>query len=1082
MSRPSPAPTDRQRAAIESPVGQNVVSAAAGAGKTDVLTRRVVRHVVEHGADLNSILVVTFTEAAAAQMKARVRDLLLAAAAARPNDARLRRQLLLLPGAPISTIHAFARSLLTRHFHLLPGLDPGFRVLDADESDLLRLETAEALIGRLHESGDDDAPLLEEALGGKRGTDLESRILDANEFLDSLPDPETWMANAASSASAIPAAFLRVLGTFRRDLRAAKDRISAVDFADLESLALRILQDDAGNPTAVALALQRRFFEVLVDESQDLNPVQDRILSLVSRVGGEGKGNLFCVGDPKQSIYRFRLADPGLFIRRLDRSPARTHRLPENFRSRRRILDFANAVFDALLRMETARVPYEPDDRLAFRCEKFDPAHDPLVEVSIFEKMGARTDADEEDGPGAGDDGSDAYDREAGFAANRILSLVSSGACRFGDVAVLLRSRNVSEAAFLEAFGARRIPVRSETAADFRNAVEIMDLLSLLRVLDNPRQDIPLAAHLRSPVLGPNLSNADLARVRAANTAGSLFDAFAAAAARPDALGEAARASMRRLQAWRAVARTETLSVLLARLDADTRFLAAFRTLPQGRRRVENALAFLDRARAFDAFARAGLARFLRYVDGLAEEDEGLPGARGAAPGEDAVRILTIHGAKGMQFPVVFVPSLGRRFSGKGHPPILFDREAGIAAKEFLPLFLGAVPTEAWTRIAEHKKSEDRAEELRLLYVALTRAEERLVLLGTPALGRNGDFAKAIQARVSKPPGPDGRLPDESVNEAVTPLSWLLPILANHPDGAILRKAAGAGQGGGPPAPADGAQAKGRLFDLRIVQACERIPDEARPAPPPPAWPADLDARISPILSPIPPSPAAGIPARLTVTEMKRRRDADEDGETSVRPFEAGDWATLIRPDRLSAAERGRLFHSAFERLDVSRGCDEASIRSALDALHESGTLPKEARAALDPAVFARFLGSPLGRRIRGAKNVRREVAFSLRLPPGEADPKWKGVAGLEGEFVLVQGILDVLFDEGKNLVLVDYKTDSVSPDAAAARAHESHALQLSIYASAAERILKRPCPERWAVFLLAGASVPLHGGEPERW
>lgn len=1086
MSRPDP--TGRQREAIRAPTAEIVVSAAAGTGKTRVLSDRAVRLVAEDRADLGRLLVVTFTEAAAAEMKARIREGLEEAASARPGDARLRRQLRLLPGAPISTIHAFCLSLLRSRFPLVEGLDPGFRVLDEREARILALETAEAVLRRLHEAGDAAAPALEEAYGGRRGTDLERRLLGAGRFLDTLPDPEGWVRDAAARAAGgagpegLAPAFLRVLSLFRRAGRAAKDRFAAVDFADLERLALGILEEPAGGPSAVAGELRDRFVEVLVDEAQDLNPVQERILSLVSRpappaggpVAGPGRGNLFLVGDPKQCIYRFRLAEPAIFVRRageaspVPSAPRRRIPLAENFRSRRPIVDAVNLLCGALLRKSTAHVPCGEEDRLVFHAQGYDPAGDEPVEVALFCR------------DGGGEPAPEPIEREAAWIAARTRALVASGRFRYGDVAVLLRAPRHRAEAFLQALGDAGVPSRADAGGGLLDALEARDLLALLSLLDNPRQDIPLAAHLRSPLLGPGVSDADLARVRALGPHGDFFGAVTAALARPDELRERLRRAFGRLKAWREAARTEGLSALLARIDRETGFTLAVSALPQGAERVRRLHAFFEQARAFDGFARAGLARFLRHLEDLEEELETLPDAAAPPDGEEAVRILSIHRSKGLEFPVVFVANLGREIGASGGtPPILLDRELGIAARDPLPLSLGTVRTEAWARVAARLEAEERAEEIRLLYVALTRARERLFLVGT--VGGRRPWRKSFASWAERAPAGEAPLADDAVAEAGSVLDWVGTLLAGRPEGAPIR-AALEGEGGRRGETGDGGGIERPLFRVLVDPAAGPAPSgPAAPVSDEPLDPA-AEAHVREILRPLPPSPAAGVLSRRTVTEVKRLRDTlVEEGEGPGRAA-PGDWRPLRRPEGPTPAERGRIAHRALQCLDLAQAGGADGIRTDLGRLTATGRLTPEETGAVDPDRLARFFASPLGRRVRGSPHVRREVPFSLRLPPAEADPALAGVAGLEGEFVLVQGMIDLLFDEGDRLVLVDWKTDDVPAAAAPARAREAHAVQLALYARAAERILKRPCPERFAVFLSAGASVPLHGGEPERW
>ena len=563
--------------------------------------------------------------------------------------------------------------------------------------------------------------------------------------------------------------FLDLTLEFGRRYRQAKDELRAIDFSDLERHALKILRDDRYPdqlvPTDAARAYHAQFAHVLVDEYQDINAVQDAILTLVSRecltrpsgISGDNdqKQNLFCVGDVKQSIYRFRLAEPNRFLKRADRfrngdaNIGEVIDLAHNFRTRGPLIDVLNGVFERLMTREAAEIQYDETHALRARmkypdqtdgCFKGSP-----VELHLLPKP-PRGEADHD----ADADELDRSEREAVFIAHRIRELMghgeserakvfdkSQGVIRdieYRDIVILLRSLKVKADQFAEHLRAASIPVHTDSGTGFFESIEVRDILSLLRLLDNQRQDVPMAAVLRSPLA--KLPNADdcLAKVRLANPGKDV--PFHEAVVRysqasDDEIAASLRGFLADLDRWRLLAHRRPLAEVLWQIYDETGYLAFCAGLEDGEQRVANLIALHERARQFGTFQRQGIGRFMEFVKNLQEQSD--LGQRSiASEADDVVKIMSVHRSKGLEFPVVFLPDLGKKHNlSDSRGMILVDRDAYVGLQAVDEEKRIRYPSLPWVLCQERLRRQMLAEELRVLYVAMTRAREHLILVGT---------------------------------------------------------------------------------------------------------------------------------------------------------------------------------------------------------------------------------------------------------------------------------------------------------------------------------------------------------------
>lgn len=1260
--------TPSQWDAIIARDGALLVSAAAGAGKTSVLIERVIRRITdpEDPLDVDRLLMVTFTEAAAAEMREKLGRALRDTAAARPGDARLARQLTLLGRASVSTLHSFCLNVTRQYFHRL-GLDPSFKVMNEHEAGMLRMDVLEEVFEDLYGGEEPDSPFyrLVEGYGGGRGDDsLKALVLNVYGHAAGLPWPDLWLEEAAARfripegarledlpwwgpvleetglllrraaflldhASALcrrpggPTAYLenlagdaeqverltalaargdyaalrdgfsgvvfgwlaaargeeiderlkervqklrrrahgivkdlaetvfvREAGEWPADLRSlaplmdalvglvnrfaaayatAKESRGQVDFSDLERHCLRLLNaSDAGpgelRPSDVAEDLRKHFVELLVDEYQDINGLQDAVITLIAPCGS-GEPRLFMVGDVKQSIYRFRQAAPDLFIERyenfhhgpagsaLPEAAGRRVVLGENFRSRIGVVEAVNFFFRQIMTRGVGETAYDREAELVAGATYPDNDSPLPVEVHILERddsaAGDGGDAEGEDAGRVADaEELSALEREARVVARRLREMLDGGvtvwdgrreeyrplACR--DVAVLLRSPSGRASVFVDNLRRAGIPAYAREATGYFAATEVATILSLLAVIDNPRQDIALAAVLRSPI--GSMDEADLARVRLAGR-GDYFDALAAAgkaggddATEPAGTAGKARRFLDRLRDWRTMARSRPLSSLVWHIYRDTDYLDFVSAQPGGPQRRANLLALHDRARQFDHFSRQGLDRFLRFMERLRERGEDLGAAPAIGEAEDVVRIMSVHAGKGLEFPVVFMAGLGTAFNRQDlRGDVLVHRDLGLGPMVADVDRRVRYPSLAHRALCHRKRLEGLAEEMRILYVALTRAREHLVLVGS-ARGVDAcceDWAAA--AATTGWPLDEARLAGGSCF-----LDWIMPALARHRDGTEIRK-----RGGFPVPPADGEVAGDfSRWLVRLWLAGDITPAQVEPAKEGIPWGrivalepiegervisktgGDLRERIAARLDwRYPHGEVTGRFAKVTVSEVKGRFDpfAVEGEDAAAPPARTFRPVALERPrftateaGGLTAAERGAAVHLTVQHLNLSRPLDADDIEDQLAAMVAGDLLTPEQAAAVDVRSLARFFGSTPGSRLRARPDmVRREMAFYLALPAHEVYPDLDGNA----DRVVVQGMIDALvFGDDGSITILDFKTGDFPGEDGLA----DYRGQVNLYARAAAGAFRRPVTEALLIFLDAGLVYTVPIGE----
>ncbi|MCI9443772.1 MAG: helicase-exonuclease AddAB subunit AddA [Oscillospiraceae bacterium] len=845
-------------------------------------------------------------------------------------------------------------------------------------------------------------------------------------------------------------ALLDLCMEFGRAYQKEKLRRNATDFSDQEHYAIRLLLGEDGRPTPLAAVTAGRYREVMVDEYQDTNQVQNCIFDAVSRNGQ----NLFTVGDVKQSIYRFRLADPTIFLEKYrlypdvelagDGKPRRIL-LSQNFRSRQPVLDAVNFVFEAVMSREMGEIDYGEAERLNFGADYLPPREDCQAEFHLLETPRNQR--------GAAVRVSSAL-LEARFAAARIAGLLREGypvtgedgslrPCTPEDIVILMRSPGPRLRHYARALAEQNIPCAIQEDEDFFSAMEVAVVCALLQILDNPRQDVPLITVLRSPLMG--FSPDRLAVIRGEHPSGDFYEAL-------EASGEPeCEAFLRQLDELRSLARDMSMHRLIWRLYNQLNVLGVFGAMSNGKRRRENLIALYEHARAFETAGYKGLFAFVSHLRRLLESGEQPVTATGDAAG---VRIMSIHRSKGLEFPIVILADLNKTFNKADlQTPVLVHPKLGLG-----PMYIDLdrrirYATAARDAVSGIMSREMRSEEMRVLYVGMTRAKEKLIM--TASMSGAAGKLKTLSALSALP------VPPETVDSARSMAEWiLLPLLRRHEAGELR---ALAGQETGSWALREDTPWIVEYHDgASYSEAPVRTPEtDGGAVPSVEALPVDREA-----LDFVYPYPSAcTAPTKLTATQLKGREKDREIAEETVQPYARQTFAAprfLMGQRPLDGAERGTAIHLVMQHVPLQEKVD---IEAVVEDLVERRLLTQEQADAVPQGVIRRFLASPLAEELRQAEELQREYRFSFLVSGGEYFP------GLDGEEVMLQGVVDLFAVKDGAVTVVDFKTDYVT----AATLPEKLALycpQLTAYSTALEKILGLPVRKKVLYFFSAGQAA----------
>jgi len=867
-----------------------------------------------------------------------------------------------------------------------------------------------------------------------------------------------------------------------------------VDFSDLEHYALRILsKEEAGMlvPSDVALDYRQRFKEVLVDEYQDTNLLQETIVGLV-KSGAEIDGNLFMVGDVKQSIYGFRLAEPQLFLGKYSRFTETDGKsglkinLNANFRSRKEVLDSTNFIFSQIMGERVGEIDYDEDAALKYGANY--PEKEASAELTILYEE------DEDDG---GADGSElevegqsmkSSQAEARFMIKKIQELMASGAevtdafsderrpLEYRDIVILMRSLTWS-GEIVEAFKLAGIPIHANLSKGYFDALEVMIMLDTLRVIDNPYQDIALAAVLRSPFIG--LTENELAQIRLAAKNEPFYEAVKRFIATGGAgiapvTQEKLQRFFRQFEDWRNLARRGSLSELIWQVYTDTHYYEMVGAMPNGKQRQANLRALHDRAIDYEKTSFRGLFRFLRFIDRMRKRGDDLGEASSLSEKEDVVRLMTIHASKGLEFPYVFIAGAGRKFNKMDfNEPYLFDQHFGLAVKAVDPDNRITYTSLPFLAMKEKKELEMRAEEMRILYVAMTRAKEHLQLVAS---------VKDIEREIGKWQDaqlidPALMLPDYTRSRANGYLDWIGPAVARHTDFAKFDVLPG-GQFVDSPS-------KWEINALpfsAVVEVVEEEPElemevqESTPTIEGESVFAEVKSRFD---WTYPHMASVQKRSKQTVSELKRlallEQQADEDPfidkRDEVSPAYLHSRPEFMQSRKLSPAEIGTAMHTIMQHIDMRKIYEVEEVEQLIVELRERQLLTTEEAAAIDSQTIVQFFATAIAKRVMLSQEVLRELPFTYAYDGGD------------GDYQILQGIADCLFKEQDGWVLLDYKTDKVqgryeSDKEIDQEMQSRYGIQLNLYKQAIEAIVNIDIKEMVLYLFDGERTVHIRGEE----
>ncbi len=1206
--------TKEQLQAIQEKGTNILVAAAAGSGKTAVLVERMIHKIINDKIDIDRLLVVTFTNAAAAEMRERVLEAIYKKLDENPEDENLQRQITLLNKASICTIDSFCLEVVRNHFYELENISPNFRIADTTEIELLKQEILDDIFEERYENQDEDfSDLINTYTSYRDDTPLKDLILKIYTYIQSNPFPEDWLKEKIemfhiqdfekdfsknpygeillreveeelvddihtleevgknlrgeaglekfaetidddidklkmlkgnldnwdrayeiyshfvfatwprqkidssvkdkakeirddvkkkfskklskifiySSKDAnqdiydmygILVKLEKIILDFGEEFNKRKRNKNIVDFNDIEHLALNILlkhENGEIQPTEVANTYKEKFVEIAIDEYQDSNMVQEYILTAISN----GK-NTFMVGDVKQSIYKFRQAMPDLFL-----SKYKTYQLKEtkkdednlkiqlfkNFRSRENVLNFTNLIFQDIMSENLGEIEYTKEEYLNLGAN-YEAIHQNLeTEIDVIdlkekEERYQEEAENEENENELEEERLEDIQIEAKFVANKIKELVNNKFqvfdkkingfrdIQYRDIVILLRSTKINAPIFEEEMINLNIPVFSENSQEYLDSIEIQTIMSLLKIIDNPMQDIPLVTVLRSHI--GNFSDDELVEIRLSDKYDNFYTAMQKAKINVSKeLKEKIDTFFESLEKWRKEKEYLALDEFIWKLYADTHYYTYVGLMPNGDLRQANLKMLFERARQYEAASFKGLYNFINFIEKLHLGSGDLGAAKLIGENDDVVRIMSIHKSKGLEFPVVFLSATGKQFNLMDlNQNILLHQKLGIGVKyidyerqvQYDTLTKEAIKNEILT--------ETLSEEMRILYVALTRAKEKLYITGLKK-----DYDKDIenmQNQVNRYHKVGDKINYILVKKYKKYLDWILLVYLYEKD-----------------------QAKG-LLKLNILKKQELLKTFVKPKE------EEIDVRkvlntvsvekeevkaLDKILEyQYPYELSTTIPTMTSVTKIKQVRNEEEEPKEEKQSENAVTFhkPKFLRKDEteiLTNAQKGTLVHLCMQRLHENVEYDLPKVKELIQDLVTREIITDIEAKNINPYNILTFTKSNIWQELKNAKKIYKEKPFFINIPAKEIYGE-----NLE-EDILVQGIIDLYYiNQQDEIILVDYKTDYVEKG----KEHsliEKYRVQLDLYKRALEETLRKKVSKVYIYSVYLGKEIEIY-------
>ena len=1182
--------TEEQSQAINEKGSNILVAAAAGSGKTAVLVERIINKIINENIDIDKLLVVTFTNAAASEMRERILDAIYKKLEEYPENQNLQRQITLINKASICTIDSFCLEVVRNNFFELDNISPNFRIADTTEIELLKQEVIEDIFEEKYENQDENfSKLINTYTSYRDDTPLKELVLKIYSYIQSSPFPEEWLnekiemfnlkdklnedfsktpwgnillkeieeeiiddiktledikkeldldseLESFSQVVRSDLDFFKILQEninnwdklyeiynkmsfvswprkkiesdlkeyaknvrddvkkkfssklskilicnseeanqdifdmyeillklknlileFGKEFSKRKRLKNMVDFNDIEHLALDILikkQEDKIEITDVAKRYQKKFIEIAIDEYQDSNLVQEYILTSISN-----NNNIFMVGDVKQSIYKFRQAMPELFISKYKTYKNKENKsendnlkiqLFKNFRSRKNVLDFTNLIFENIMSGSLGDIEYNKEEYLNLGADYKEIEQNLKAEIDIINLKDQENEEENTSEILEEEENTERLENiqlEARFVASKIKELIENKFqvfdrkkncfrdIKYKDIVVLLRSTKTSAPIFEEEIINLDMPVFSDSSQEYLDSIEIENIMSLLRIIDNPIQDIPLVTVLRSNI--GKFTDDELVEIRLSDKYDNFYNAMQKAKINVGKnLQEKIEKFLTNLEKWRKEQEYLALDEFVWKLYSDTGYYNYVGLMPNGELRQANLKMLFERAKQFETASFKGLYNFINFIEKLKLSSGDLGSAKLIGENDDVIRIMSIHKSKGLEFPVVFLANTGKQFNLMDlNKNILLHQELGIGVKyinydkqvQYDTLSKSAIKSKVFT--------ETLSEEMRILYVALTRAKEKLYITGTM-----NDYEKEIEKmkiQVERYSKNGNKINQILIKKYKKYLDWINLVYLYE---------------------------KGNTKDLieynvlekeEIIKKCKRIEQE------------EIDVvkmleehkkekeeikKIEEILNfEYKHKLATTIPTMSSVTQIKQMQDnikgskvRKEDKEEAVQKPEKSNllkkskevkerkeerMTTFDKPkflkedkeDKLTNAEKGTLVHLCMQHLNEKVEYNLEKIKELVEELERKEIITLKEKENINLYKILEFTKSNIWKEMKKAKKVYKERPFFINIPAKEIYKE-----EIE-EKILIQGIIDLYYiNENDEIILVDYKTDYV--------------------------------------------------------
>lgn len=1132
--------TKEQKQAIETKDCKLLVSAGAGSGKTAVLVQRIIDKVIKDKIDIDRLLIVTFTNAAASEMRERIQDAIYKKLDEFPE---LSKQIVLLNKASIMTIDAFCKKVIKDNFFNI-NIDPNFAVCDSTESELLKLEALDEIMEELYEEGNE---ILDVYSDNKFDENFRNIILKIHSFIQSSPFPNEWLSEKCGMYNTSETDFgktvwgkelikyarneiaggieeleniiedlqfnkeaenyvltlqddvfqLKALRlnnitwdnfyneiskikfiTLKRapkldeetaeDVKAVRNKVkdkiqkflrdeifissseeifadihslynnlkiisnvvikfderfkkkksdkNLIDFSDMEHLCLELLNSNEN----IAKMYREKYQEILIDEYQDSNLIQEFIMNKISN------GNLFMVGDVKQSIYKFRQARPELFLEKYNTYPVveddsksleQKILLFKNFRSNKNIIDECNFIFQRIMSKDVGEIDYDEVESLKFGAEYY-PQLGETAEFHLIEKkLSEDEEISQED-----NDIEDKPQLEARVVAKRIEELVGNfdvydkktGLMRkamYKDFAILLRATKNYANYFIEELSVRNIPVFADVNSGYFDRTEVQVIMSLLKIIDNPYQDIPLLAVLRSKIGDFDVN--ELTQIRLIDKNCPYFEAMQKSVSQGN---EKVLKFLDKLSEWREKSKHLKLGELIWLLYNETGYYDYVSLMSNGDVRKNNLDALLTKAEKYDSTSFKGLFNFINFIDNIKETTGDLSSSKSIGENDNVVRIMSIHKSKGLEFPIVFLCGTSKKFNTRDERnQVILHQDFGFGAD--VVNLENRITYESIPKLAIKQKmrEEAKSEEMRILYVALTRAREKLIVTSmeqnidkksdewsrklTPYLvSTSNSFAEWIGRTIFSTKN-DWQIQKWSYTNAI----MLNKDYTDDSYKTLLENIE-------------------KTFNL--TEDFEKISNKFE-------WKYSYNSSTK-------------LPSKITVTELKRLGDetlVSEEQTQLSQEVDMQEAPSFISETGTTATMFGTLLHNVMQRIDFN----DFNIDIVLNAVEEK--YKKKVRFYLE-----QFKESDLFFEIKNSKRIWREMPFNLSMNVGDVYSDVKDES--KDDKVLIQGVIDLYFEnEEGDLVLVDYKTDKLDSEVEFVKRYK---VQLDYYKKALETLTQK--------------------------